>query len=191
MLRKLSLLGIVAASMLILTACGGGSANTPDGVAKAFLEEIADKDFSGAKKYATKASASMLDMMESTMSMVPDDIADESSDEFEITKTDENGDEATVYYTSGGKDEKLKVVKEDGDWKVAFSKQDQMEEGMDDAMGGDSDGGDMDLDFGDLGDSLDAALEELDDALEELGEELGKAGDDHGHDHDDHEGHEH
>lgn len=180
MLKKLSLFGILAASMLFFAACGGGSANTPDGVAKAFLDEVADADFSGAKKYATKASASMLDMMEQAASLAPDEA--KSDGDIEIVKTEEEGDEATVYYTSEGKEEKLKVVKEDGDWKVAFSKGEMMDEGMDDAFGGEGDDTDgEDLDFGSLGDSLDAALEELDNALEELGEEIG--GEKDGHDH--------
>lgn len=186
MLRKLSLLGMFAACMLFITACGGGSANTPDGVAKAFLQEVADMDFSGAKKYATKASESMLDMMEKTAELAPDGVGETSGD-IEIIKTEEDGDKATVYYKSDGKEDKVKVIKEDGDWKVAFSKGEMMDEGMDDAFEGEGDDT-PDMDFGDLGDSLDAAMEELDKALEDLGEELG--GDDD-HDHDDHEGHDH
>ncbi len=187
MLKKLSFFGILAASMLFFTACGGGSANTPESVAKAFLEEIADADFSGAKKYATKASASMLDMMEQAASLAPDG-ATETSGTVEILKSEENGDEATVYYKTEEKEEKLKVVKEDGDWKVAFSKGEMMDEGMDDAMGDGSD--DIDMDFEDLGDSLGAALEELGEELKEMGEEIGEEMGD-GHDHDDHEGHDH
>lgn len=187
MARKLSLFGVLAACMLFLASCGGGAANTPDSVAKAFLEEIADMDFSGAKKYATESSESMLDMLESTAALAPDE-AKQGGGDVEIIKTEEDGDKATVYYKSDGQEDKLKVVKEDGEWKVAFSKGEMMEDEMG-GLGGDSDGdsGDMDLDFGDLGDSLDAAFEELDNALEELGEEIGS--DDH--DHDDHEGHEH
>ncbi len=180
MLKKLSLFGILAASMLLFSACGD-SDNTPENVAKAFLEKIANADFSGAKEYATEASGSMLDMMEQASSFAPDETM-KSTGNVEIIKTEKDGDVATVYYKTDDEEEKLKVVKEDGEWKVAFSKSEMMEN----KMGDEADDMDMDMDMKDLGDSLDAALDDLGDEIEELKEDI-----EEGHDHDDHEGHDH
>jgi len=170
MFKKLHIVALFAASLLFLTSCGGGAENTPDGVAKAFLEEIADQDFSGAKKYATKSSESMLDMMESTMALAGDAVPETDVD-IEILNTKEDGDKATVYYNDGEKEDKLKLVKEDGQWKVAFGKGD-----MDDDAPSIDEGDDIvepDLDMGAVTDSINAAFEELGDALKDLGEELG------------------
>lgn len=171
MFKKLSFVAFFAASLLFLTSCGGGAANTPDAVAKAFLEEIGDQDFSGAKKYATKSSASMLDMMESTMALAGDAVPEMDVD-IKILKTDEDGDKATVTYNDGEKEDKLKLVKEEGEWKVAFGKGDM----EDDTPAIDDEGDDVidqDMDMGAVTDSLNAAFEELGDALKDLGEELG------------------
>ncbi len=111
---------------LILISCGGGGGDAgPAGVAEKFSKAMYDQDIEEAKKYASKESAQMLDMIGGMMSMMPDSAkADQPEFRFEIAKDSIAGDRAWVWEKTedGGVGEPMELKKEDGEWKVVFSK---------------------------------------------------------------------
>ncbi|MCX6292326.1 MAG: DUF4878 domain-containing protein [Bacteroidetes bacterium] len=117
-----------------MMACSGGG-DTPKAVAENFLKSYSKLDFDGAKKYGTEETGKLLDMMSSLTKMMPDSAKKEVKTEITAEKVD--GDKATVTYKEAGKDgdQTLNLVKVDGKWKVAMSK---------DGMNGGSGAGGMD-----------------------------------------------
>jgi len=111
--------------ILILTACSG---NSPKHVAEKFLEAYSRLDFEGAKKYGTDETAKLLDMMNSLTKLMNN--ADKKMVKTEVISEKIDGDKATVIYKEEGKegDQVLNLVKVNGSWKVALSK-DTMNDG--------------------------------------------------------------
>lgn len=176
-MKKLTILFAVC-SGLLLASCGGKKVeNTPEAVAKAFMGQIQKLDFAGAKKYATKESGSVLDMMEMTTKMAKNMGKEASKDadmekmknakvEFGAAKIE--GDEATMSVTTDGKAKDIKLKKEDGAWKVAFDKSAMNKGGM-----GDTDKAKEDMEkIGDMSDTLsnkmNTTTEDLNKAMEKL-----------------------
>lgn len=161
---KMLRLGVVALTLALFTACGGGKAKDPKGVAEAFLNAMAEQDWSTAKKYATAGSQEAIDqvaeMAESMKGL--EDLAGEESETPEIKMGDvtEEGETAVVSYTEDGSEKQLNLVKEEGEWKVEFSK-----------MGGMDDMGDMSEGLEEMDEALEG-LEGLGDSLSEAMEEL-------------------
>ena len=114
---------LFAATALTLTMAGCKSGD-PKSVLTGFLTALAKKDINGAKKYATKESASMLDFM-GVMLATQTDKLDVSKLEIGEPKID--GDKAVIETKdkATGKIEKYNLRKEDGSWKVAFDKTSQ------------------------------------------------------------------
>jgi hypothetical protein len=113
--RTLKFAAIALFAVAVLWACGGGSAAKSAG--ESFLMAMAKGDIEGAKKFATKDAQSSLDMMAGT--------AEEKKakpDKIELGEIKENGDKATLAYKENGVDKTLDLVKEDGQWKAAWSK---------------------------------------------------------------------
>lgn len=104
-----------------LVACSGG--DSPKGVAKNFLKAYSKADFEGAKKYGTEETGKLLDMLSGFSKMMPDTVKNKEV-ETDITSEKIDGDKATVTYKEDGKDvgQTLNLVKVDGKWKVAMSK---------------------------------------------------------------------
>lgn len=123
---------------VLLTACGGG-ASTPSDVASKFLGHTNKMEFKEAKKYATKATGEVLDMIGGMAAMMPK----EDPKSFKIVSEKIDGDKATVTYRTDGKeeDETLNLVKEDGKWLVNMSKEDMNKEESGDMDFGEEDGG--------------------------------------------------
>ncbi|MCW5898436.1 MAG: DUF4878 domain-containing protein [Flavobacteriales bacterium] len=123
---------------VLLTACGGG-ASTPSDVASKFLDHTNKMEFKEAKKYATKATGEVLDMIGGMAAMMPK----EDPKSFKILSEKIDGDKATVTYRTDGKeeDETLNLVKEDGKWLVNMSKEDMNKEESGDMDFGEEDGG--------------------------------------------------
>lgn len=166
-MKKITLLFTVCAGLL-LASCGGSKVeNTPEAVAKAFLAKMQKADYGGAKKYATKESQEALEGMKSMMDMAGSMGGGKDSKmkdaKMEVGTATVNGDEATVPVTSDGKGKTLKLKKEDGNWKVAFSKADASKDGMEN---GTEKGRENMENIENMGDTLNKSLENAGDTLE-------------------------
>jgi hypothetical protein len=160
---------LAAGSIISMAACksGAGPAATPEAAVQMFFDKLKNADFDGAKKYATKESASFLEMMSSAMKMAKGMGGKESEDElakmknakFEIGKAKINGDMATVSVTADGDAKDINVKKEDGSWKVAFDK--SMLGGGDALKGLDIKGEEALEGLGSMKDSLGNVMEKL------------------------------
>jgi Domain of unknown function (DUF4878) len=137
---KRILFALSAIAVITLAACkGGGNAATPEAAVKGFMAKMQVMDIEGAKKYATKESAAVLDMMKMGLEMAKKMGGDKSKNEFEKMKDAKveygapkiDGDNATIAVTTtmdGDADTKdIKLKKEDGSWKVAFDKSSLMD----------------------------------------------------------------
>lgn len=124
-------------SMALLVSCSGG--NSPEDVAKKFLEATNKGEYGEAKKYADEKTGQMLGMVEG---MMPPDKKEEMKKKpvtVEIISSEEKDSIATVKYKLTGEgqtgDEKsLDLKKEKGDWKVTINKEDKNKEGAPGAM---------------------------------------------------------
>ena len=117
-MKKISL--FVTTICLILASCGGG--DSPKAVAENFLKALNKMDYETAKKYGSEDTGKLLDMMSGFAKMMPDSAKKERS--FEMKDEKIEGDKATVTYTESGEEglQSLNLVKVDGKWKVAMSK---------------------------------------------------------------------
>lgn len=147
MTRTLKISAIALLGALVLWACGGG-ATGPKEVGQAFLEAMAEGDFSTAKDYATEDSKEALDAMASMAEMGG---GETKKSEIVIGEVKEDGNTAVLSYTEDGTEKTLNLVKEGEDWKVKYSK------------GGPTEGS--------IGGAIDEAVEEVSEGLEEAMEE--------------------
>jgi hypothetical protein len=147
MKRTLKFSAIALLAVVVLWACGGASG--PKAVGESFLNAMAKGDIEGAKKFATKDAQESLGMMAASA-----EAKKTNPDKIEIGEIKEEGDKATLSYKENGADKSLNLVKEDGQWKAAWTKG----------------GGDMGLDK--LGEGLEEGLNE---AVENVGEALDSA----------------
>lgn len=122
---------LFAGSVLIFSGCKSGSGGgDPKEVLVHFFDAIAKKDIEGAKKYVTKDSEGMLDMVKMGMNSVPDSANFMYGKEnMEIGDAVVDGDRATVPVKDkkSGEATDFTLKKEDGNWKVAFDKSTLME----------------------------------------------------------------
>ncbi len=122
-MKKLILTLAVAATTFIVS-CGGG-ASDPTAPAKSYLEAQKKGDYATAKKYCTEETKAYLDLIASLGANVPDSIkAEETKATLKVGKANIEGDKASVSYTISTKpgDQTLNLVKQDGKWLVAQSK---------------------------------------------------------------------
>ncbi len=131
------LLAVAVTTTLLFVGCKNAGSGDPKTVLMAFFEALSKKDFTAAKKLATKDSEGMFSMMEMGMSMAKDKDTKEM-DKFDKTKMEFgeaviNGDKATVPVKdkSSGESTNFILKKEDGKWKVAFDKASLMQMGTD------------------------------------------------------------
>ncbi|WP_232319781.1 hypothetical protein [Prosthecochloris sp. HL-130-GSB] len=87
----------------------------PESVAERFTESLAKGDIDEAKTYATGATGQMLDFA-ATVGVVPVD----TGFSFILVSSEVEGDHATVVYKGSpdGPQEKLELVRIDGEWMV-------------------------------------------------------------------------
>ncbi len=147
MKRTLKFSAIALLAVVVLWACG--SAGGAKEVGEKFLNAMAKGDIAGAKTFATKDAQASLDMMSGTS-----DAKKANPDKIEIGEIKEEGDKATLSYKENGADKTLDLVKEDGQWKAAWTKGGggaaggleemgkELEGAMEGAMGTDSTAGD-------------------------------------------------
>src|SRR6185503_13683982 len=111
---------LVALFITILSSCEGGK--SPKSVAENFLNAMNKFDFETAKKYGTEDTGKLLDMMSGFTKMMPDSARKE--EKYEMLDEKIEGEKATVTYRAEGREdpEKLDLIKVNGKWKVAMSK---------------------------------------------------------------------
>jgi len=109
--------------LLIFNGCHSG--NGPKETALKFLTAVQQMNYTEAQKYATDDSRNMLQALAAFQKMMPPSAQEKYRNEhFEITNVEINGDEADVTYTSNQDttNKTLKLKKENGRWKVFFTK---------------------------------------------------------------------
>jgi hypothetical protein len=125
---------IVALCALFIVACGGGAANTgkdrtPIETLKALNEASKKKDADGIKKLLSKGTLKLLDEAAQKEKTTPDELLRREGGAPmatlpEIRGEKIEGDTAYVEIKNDitNEDEKMPLVKEDGEWKVALDK---------------------------------------------------------------------
>ena len=111
---------VAAAFVLFIASCG--SSDSPKAVAGNFLKAMNKMDYETAKKYGSEDTGKLLDMMSGFSKMMSDSARQERS--FEIKDEKIEGDKATVTYTQSGEEgeQVLNLIRVEGKWKVAMSK---------------------------------------------------------------------
>ena len=116
-------IALLAINSIGCKTSGGGD---PKNVLISFFDALQNKDFTTAKKYATKESESMLGMIEMAMKMAPDTLKRRPYDKNNMEFGDATivGDKATVPVKDkkSGETTNFTLKQEDGNWKVAFDK---------------------------------------------------------------------
>jgi hypothetical protein len=128
---KKIILSVAIIATAFLVSCGGGSSD-PKAVAKSYLEAQQKADYTTAKKYCTEETKNFLDMISTLGSTVPDSIKKAAANaKFTYQDAKIDGDKATVGYSVSDKpgDQTLNLVKKDGKWLVAQSKDTNAPEG--------------------------------------------------------------
>ena len=108
---------------LMLTSC---SKNSPKTVAEKFMTAVNANNFEEAGKYCDAQTSQLLKSLNELMKSVPSSDAknEQLFKGFKITKVEENGDKAKVFYTtedSNGKETALDLKKVDGKWIVSMN----------------------------------------------------------------------
>ena len=130
-MKKFILL-LITISAIIFSGCQTTSGGNPNEVLKHFFDSISKKDFTNAKKYATKDSDGMISMMEMGMQNMNNEHGDkmmEMIQNMQMGNAVIHGDRATVSVKDkkSGEATDFLLKKENGDWKVAFDMSTLME----------------------------------------------------------------
>ena len=124
-MKKIFIIFSLTCSVLFLASCNGGSSAGPKTVLLDFFDAMSKKDIESVKKLTTADSKGMIDMMEMGMRMAKDSKEIEKYDKakLEIGEPLIVGDKATVIAKekSSGESVTFTLIKENGDWKVAFN----------------------------------------------------------------------
>ncbi len=153
--------------LLAAVSCKSGGGD-PKETVEHFFTALKDKKFDEAKKYATKESQSLLDMIGSLSQKIPDSTSNKAKEEkFDVTNVKINGDAATADVVPTDKSAGLTVnlKKEDGQWKVAFDKSSLMKMSMDQAQ---KQGVDVQKELSGALDSAKSAVSQSAEALDSL-----------------------
>lgn len=112
--------------MLAMALCLVGCSKGPDKVAMAFLEAVADGNLEKAAEYASKDTKPVLKVAAAVPGTGEQIKKECEGAKFKAVDTKIDGDKATVKIetTKDGKTETedIKLVKEDGEWKVSVQK---------------------------------------------------------------------
>jgi hypothetical protein len=128
-------------AVLIFYSCNTGDTVTAAGdnsdpaiATKQFFKALNDKDFTSAKKHVSKESATFIDMLDSFYRKNKKDSFFTSND-FSVSNVQIKGDSASAdLKTQTRSPMKVRLVKESGEWKVAFDMNDLMKNVMDDSL---------------------------------------------------------
>ncbi|MDP4283744.1 MAG: DUF4878 domain-containing protein [Bacteroidota bacterium] len=128
---KKSILLIFTTSLIIFSGCKSGRGSDPKTVLNHFFDALSNKNIDEAKKYVTKDSEGMMDMVEMGMKNIPDSAGNAmyNKENMEMGNDIISGDRATVPIKDkkSGEETDFVLKKEDGEWKVAFDKSTLME----------------------------------------------------------------
>ncbi|HNW90581.1 MAG TPA: TonB family protein [Bacteroidales bacterium] len=94
--------------------------NTPEFVAKKYLNHINKKEFAEAKKFATEETCQLLDMMASFSGV---GTQEEKEAKIENLKCETNEESSVCKYLVDGKEESIDLVKKNGKWLVDQKKE--------------------------------------------------------------------
>jgi len=113
---------------LILLFIAGCSKDNPKDVAQKFLSASARMDYDEAKKYATPATAKLLEMLSAASDLTPDSVKARMESSFEIVKEYKGGGSDTLaivlyHMKNSDTDQTLNLVKRGGKWLVNVSKE--------------------------------------------------------------------
>lgn len=126
------IISVITVLTLLFTGCKTSSSD-PRSVLMSFVDALGKKDINVAKKFATKDSEAMLGMIQMGMAMATDSIKDKTYDKnnMEFGKAIITGDKATVPAKDKNSGEVINyaLLKESGEWKVAFDMGTMMEIG--------------------------------------------------------------
>lgn len=121
---------VAVTAFCFLAACNSNSSDTaagddPKAVLTHFLDALSKKDMVAVKKYVTKDSEGMVNMMQMSMKNTdtPDSMNQFDPSKINIGEPVINGNEAQVPVSEKGRDDSVNFIlqKEDGAWKVAFN----------------------------------------------------------------------
>lgn len=126
-MKKFSL--FAAALFAFAIAFTGCNSNSPKEVAQKWLTSFYHMDYETAKKYSTEDTKKLLATFQQFSMLSPDSVKQQLKKiKVDIKDVKETGDTAIVMYviTDSPKEQKLKLLKQDGKWLVAKTKQDDM-----------------------------------------------------------------
>ena len=110
------------------------SDNSPKSVAQKFLSAMENQEFKEAEKYSDESMKQLLDMLDQ---MPKDNNKKAENAKVKVTRVEEKGDKAKVFYIVESKEIKgevkeqsIDLKKVDGQWKVSFNKEDMNKEDM-------------------------------------------------------------
>lgn len=118
------ILSFVALIAVFAVSC---SSNSPKAAAEKFLNSFFHMEYKEAKEVSTEETKKVLDMIEQFSTMMPDSSKQSAKKiKIEIKDVKEEGDKATVTYTTSEstQEQKLTMVKQNGKWLANYSKQD-------------------------------------------------------------------
>ena len=120
---------LLALALVASAACGGGT--SPTETVKAFAAAAQKKDKEGVKKYLSKSSVNYIETTAKAVGKTPDDFYDAMLEAAakeggtpDVRNESINGDSATVEVKDAKSNnwQKPQLVKEDGQWRIAFDK---------------------------------------------------------------------
>lgn len=180
----LAITGLVVA----FSGCQSSDSGNPKEVLTNFFKALSKKDVADAKKYATKDSEGMLNMMEMGMKMSTDMKNDHEDKMMEMIQNVEmgepviNGDKATINVKDkkSGENTDFVLHKEEGKWKVAFDMSTLMEMGQKSMKDHGMDMGSENMDslkhdMNKAMDSLNAAMPDMQDKMKHAQEMMDSA----------------
>ncbi|MDP4267047.1 MAG: hypothetical protein Q8880_06400 [Bacteroidota bacterium] len=109
-------------SIVLITSCK--NSNKPEVVAEKFVNLVFDKKYAEAKKLGTQNTAKMIDMLENISKLNPkstDTDNDSRPENFQVLM--KNDSIAVVSYFQKGAENKLDMIKKDGNWLVDMKKE--------------------------------------------------------------------
>ncbi|MEP6615813.1 MAG: hypothetical protein ABJA57_04510 [Ginsengibacter sp.] len=131
---------VTALLSISMMGCKTGiGSQDPKAVLSDFFDALQNKDIATARKYATKESDQMLNMIETAMKMAPDSAKQKDYDKKNMEFGDAviDGDRATVPMRDkrSGETTNFVLKKQDNSWKVAFDKETMTEMGKEKMKG--------------------------------------------------------
>jgi hypothetical protein len=123
----------IITTIVFLFSCSNAKED-PKAAARSFLEAFAKKDFDKASRFASKDSKTLIDLIKSmeemgnSMDITAFGLDLQSINQAVYENGVMDGNKATVTISIGNQSQIIKLIKEEGDWKVAVDK-DAIQEG--------------------------------------------------------------